>query len=245
MANINDILGKINALKSEEKIPVTIPSLNKQLLFTPLNVKQQKNLLRQSIGGVMSLPDLLAEFNEIVLESCKESSDSLKVYDRYPVLLELRKNAYGNIIEIKDKKYDISTLPSPTQPPDSLNQDEVSYKTLRVKVKAPSLKDDTGFIKKSSFENKKNKVDNEKDLISGMYVLEILKHIESISFEDSVITFSDLPFDEKISIVENLPLSLNQKILNFIAKIRDFENNLITFEDGAVLPIDTLFATAE
>ena len=245
MSQINDILSKLNSLKSEEKIPVKLPSTNKSVEFSPLNVKQQKNLLKQTLGGVMSLPELLAEFNEIVIESCKNGEVELMVYDRYPVLLELRKNAYGNTITVDGTKYDITSLPEAGKVSTGLNEEVVTYKSISVKLKTPSLKSDTAFIKKSASENRKNKVDDEKEVISGMYVLEIAKYIDLITFDEEELKFQSIPFAEKIKIVENLPASLNQKILTFIAKVREFENKMITFEDGTILPIDSLFATQE
>lgn len=245
MTSVNDIISQINTLKSEEKISVLIPSTGKTLEFSPINVKQQKNLLKQTLGGVFSLPELLAEFNEIVLQSCKTASDDLMVYDRYAVLLELRKNAYGPIIEINGKTYDINSLPKGDKVSQGLNESEVTYKSLKVKVKTPTLKTDTSFIKKSAADNKKNKIEDEKELISGMYVLELAKYIDVITFNDEELSFTSLPLSEKIRVVENLPLSLNQKILNFISKVRDYENKLITFDDGTTLPIDSLFASQE
>lgn len=245
MALVNDIIGKLETLKGEEKISAKLPSLNKSVSFSPLNVKQQKNLLKQTLGGVSSLPDLLAEFNEIVIENCKENSDELMVYDRYSVLLQLRKNAYGNSIRVNGKAYDINDLPEADKAPTSLNKGEVSYKTISVKLKTPTLKEDTSFIKKSAAENRKNKISEDKDIISGMYILEIVKYIESLVFEGNELVFDTLPLSEKSRIVENLPVSLNQKILSFITEVRNFENKLITFSDGAMLPIDSLFAAQE
>lgn len=245
MASVNDIINKLSSLNNEEKITATLPSSGKTMQFTPISVKQQKNLLKQTLGGVMSLPELLVAFNEIVLENCKESADSLMVYDRYAVLLELRKNSHGNTITINGKQYDLTGLPKGDKVSPSLNGGEISYKSVKVEVKTPTLKQDTAFIKKSAADNKKNKVDDEKELISSMYVLEIVKHVDVIKFDGEELKFDTLPLSEKIKIVENLPVSLNQKILNFISKVRTYENKLITFEDGTVLPIDSLFASEE
>jgi len=245
MSSVNDIINKLASLNSDEKIPVTIPSSGKIMQFSPISVKQQKNLLKQTLGGVMSLPELLVAFNEIALENCKENAESLMVYDRYAVLLELRKNSHGDTITIDGKRYDITVLPKGDKVSPSLNSGDVSYKSVKVEVKTPTLKEDTAFIKKSAADNKKNKVDDEKELISSMYVLEIVKHINTIKFDGEELRFDTLPLSEKIKIVETLPVSLNQKILNFISKVRMYENKLITFEDGVTLPIDSLFASEE
>jgi len=245
MSSVNDIINKLASLNSDENIPVTTPSSGKIMQFSPISVKQQKNLLKQTLGGVMSLPELLVAFNEIVLENCKDNAESLMVYDRYAVLLELRKNSHGDNITIDGKQYDISVLPKGDKVSPSLNSGDVSYKSVKVEVKTPTLKEDTAFIKKSTADNKKNKVDDEKELISSMYVLEIVKHINTIKFNGDELRFDTLPLSEKIKIVENLPVSLNQKILNFISSVRTYENKLITFDDGTTLPIDSLFASQE
>jgi hypothetical protein len=40
-------------------------------------------------------------------------------------------------------------------------------------------------------------------------------------------------------------MKLNQQILAFISSVRDKENKFITFDDGVILPINTLFFSTD
>ena len=78
-----------------------------------------------------------------------------------------------------------------------------------------------------------------------MYIYEIDKFIKTIEFDESVIDFASLSNADKKTIVNNLPMKLNQQILSFISNIRDKENKFITFDDGVILPINTLFFSTD
>jgi hypothetical protein len=51
-------------------------------------------------------------------------------------------------------------------------------------------------------------------------------------------------YDRK-NIIENLPLKLNNDILEYIAQYKEYEQGLFTFPDGARLSIDASFLSAE
>jgi len=245
MSNVKDLISRISSLKEEEKIPVLIPSLGKTKDFKPINVRQQKNLLKETIGGVSSISELLIQFNTIILDNINDDSEDLLCLDKYPVLVELRKNAFGDKINIKGKEYSLNDLQPPCKVTGNISNKEIDFKTIKVFLKTPTIKEENQFLAKQSNEIKKKNIDDGKDVISALYVFEIAKFVESISIEDTQVSFANLSINERIAIIESLPISLNQKILNFISKVREFENKFITFDDGTTLPIDALFVTTD
>ena len=72
-----------------------------------------------------------------------------------------------------------------------------------------------------------------------------MKFIKTIELQDSVLQFNELNTYDKKNIVENLPIKLNNMILDFIAKYKEQEQEFYTFSDGTKLSIDAGFLTGE
>jgi Mg/Co/Ni transporter MgtE len=70
------------------------------------------------------------------------------------------------------------------------------------------------------------KKDGEKDVgknLSNLFTFEIVKFIKSIKFGEKNLTFSELSVKDRISVVENLPLTINQDIAKFIDSIKELD----------------------
>ena len=244
MSDVNAFLNKISSLNNEQLITAKIPSTGETAVFTPVTVKQQKQLLKQTLGGVSSVTDLLVNLNEIILTNCR-STARLMSYDKYPVLVALRKNAFGNNIKLDGKDYDLNSLPLADKVSTTLNGTEFTVDKIKVTIATPSLEEETKFIKKCGTEFKKTGNDDAKEIVTSMYVAEIAKFVKMVEVDGTTLDFGSLNVTDMIKVVENLPVSVNQKVLDFVSSIREYENRFITFDDGASLPIDALFITSE
>lgn len=245
MSNVNNFIEKLTKAREQELISVFIPSVNSCINFYPLNVKQQKLLLRHSIDGAAGMVSILKEMNSIIIDNCVDKTINFLTVDKYPVLLALRAQAIGNEITINNKQYDISELPEPTKLTSKFLSKVIEYKEFKVTLNLPSLIQDNNYLVKTISDTAKLGDDKVKETLTTMYVYEIAKFINSVSFADIVVNFDDISVSDKKQIVENLPMKLNQKILNFISSVREFENTFITFADNTTLPINTLFLSTQ
>ena len=78
-----------------------------------------------------------------------------------------------------------------------------------------------------------------------LLIFEIIKFIKSVTIDDTVINFTDYNTYDKKNIVDNLPLKINNDVLEYIAKYKEYEQALFTFADGAKLSIDASFLSIE
>jgi len=71
-----------------------------------------------------------------------------------------------------------------------------------------------------------------------------VKYIKSVEFDGNVINFPEISIKDRVKIVDNLPISINQKIVNYIQDIKKIENEWLTVEVGGekkILDIDVSF----
>ena len=64
------------------------------------------------------------------------------------------------------------------------------------------------------------------------------KYLDNIKGDDSDFDLNELTVYEKKRVVENLPLKVNNKILEFIGSVTEYGNQYITFKDDTVVEFD-------
>jgi hypothetical protein len=81
-----------------------------------------------------------------------------------------------------------------------------------------------------------------------MFINELVKYIDKIFIDNSgkivELNFKDVTFEQKVQLVEKLPLTLNSKIFDYINEVRNFEKTAF-IKDGKQLDltIDPSFFT--
>jgi len=245
MSVVNSFIDKLNKLKTEDTVTLKLTSCDKEVQFTRLDVKQQKKLLKHAMDGANGIASCLKELNTIIFDNIVDKTTNLSSIDKYPILISLRKKSLGDKINIEGNTYSLEQLPTYMKLPKSLTLAEVEEHGITVCLELPSLKADTEYLTKIIQEVSKVKENQAVETIAVMYTYEIIKFISKIRFSEGEIDFNLIPINERKTIVDNLPVTLNQQILNFINTVREFENNFITFSDGVVVPINTLFLTGE
>lgn len=75
--------------------------------------------------------------------------------------------------------------------------------------------------------------------LSEIYTYEIVKYIKSLTVGEDNIQFSDISVRDRVKIVNNLPLSINKQIIEFIQEIKQKEIEALKIEiDGEFHQID-------
>jgi hypothetical protein len=243
--NITDILKQLESLNETSGISVYVPSLKKAIRFKNINLKQQKDLLKSSIDDTLTRLSFTTKFFSIIKENAIDYIDASKllIIDRLAIAIALRaaglSPTYGSI----DLNNLISQIQATTIDTSSLKT-TADIQNLTVNLEAPSLGIDND-ISLTTIAKLKNISDRDvKTQIGELFVHEIVKFIQSITFKtedgEQVVVFANLSTDNKISITEKLPSTVTGKILDFIKAYRTFENKFITFND-TVVEIDSSF----
>ena len=91
--NVASFLTKLDKL-NENTIDVFVPSLKKKVSTKPLNLKQQKDLISSVLDGLKGTLDFSRTLNKIIIQN--SGINDLKIYDKIPFIVTMRKNALGN-----------------------------------------------------------------------------------------------------------------------------------------------------
>jgi len=244
MSNVKSFIDELKQLSDSDCFKVFVPSISKLVNFKAFSIKQQKDLMKSILDGVEGTVSMYKVFNEIIFENSLEDID-FTIYDRNKILVDLRKQCISEVIKIEDRDYSLNDLADFDFTFDK--EKEYIYKGITAMIKLPSLREDTTITEKSIVEFGKFASEDKKigNSLSILLVYELMKFIDTLKIEDTVINFGEISAYDRKSIIDNLPLKLINDILEYIADFKEFEQSLFTFSDGTKLVIDAGFLSNE
>jgi hypothetical protein len=236
MTELKELMATLDVLDAN-KLKVAVTSID-TVDVTPLTFKQQKSLITTGMDGVGGAMEFIKNLNTIICDNTKQKK--LKLYDRIPIALALRRELSNKLIEKDDKFVSVDDLVS-NFTKFTLNEiGEVIGDGFVVNLRIPSLEEETKIIISCIEELKTVSEDNIGQNISVVLSYEIPKFIKSINFKDKEIMMDELSVIDKNKIIDHLPATITNKITEFIIKFRDYEESLLTF-DGVSVDIDSNF----
>lgn len=244
MSEVKSFIQDLKRVSESENIKIFVPSLKKNVSFKSLSVKQHQDLIKTLLDGVEGPISVFNVFNNIIRENSLADIEFL-LQDRNKILLDMRKQIVGTDVTIKDAVYSLNDLPSYEFEP-TLTE-TITYNDISVDVSIPTLDLDTKITEKCVSEiTKINRDDNKMGKsVSILLIYELMKFIQKIKMPQGEISFSDIGTYDKKSIIESLPVKLNNRLISFISKYKEEEQRFYTFDDGTKLTIDVGFLTGE
>ena len=89
-----------------------------------------------------------------------------------------------------------------------------------------------------------NDIDNDdatlKEGVGLLYIVELIKYINSLEIDDQVLDMSEIRINERVKLVEKLPLNVYSELSKFIEAINIYNNSLLTVGE-IELDIDSEF----
>lgn len=246
-SNVKSFLNSLEELNNTNTIKVNVPSQNKNIDFKLPSVTQQRALMSSAFDGTDKIVKRSNAFNNIVQENCMEDIDFL-ITDRSSILIDIRKAVKGNKYVSNDKEYDLDELV-----PINMNDLELTRQivedNITVNLCIPSLNIDTVINKKIQGELSTVK-DKEQHTNIGKRVelvlsYELCKYITDISVGGEQITFSDISVYERNKIINSLPLSINNKIIDYVGEIKKVIDNSLTLSPEVVVEIGASFLSTD
>lgn len=244
-SDVKSVLGSLKELNNANTVTIKVPSTGKNVSFKLASVSQQKELLRSAFDGVDGVIKRANILNKIITDNSTEDVDFL-ITDKNVILIELRKASVGSDITIKDVKYDLNDL-SVFKKSDIKLKGSVTHDGITAKLKVPNLTLDTEINTKLGAELAKvtDQQEKIKQSIDVVVSYETSKYIDSIKVGDAVIVFDEISSYERREIVNNLPLKLSNKILDYIGEIKEVTDIAITFDEEVIVEIDASFLSAD
>lgn len=239
--NIKSFLEKVDQLKTDN-FKVTAISKNTEINCEPLTFKQQKDIISTITDGITGPLKFQKNLNEIIVENTKNKE--LTVVDKLLIVLQLRKNSVGSVVKVKNEKYDVldAVIEKASKLKHTLSKSIKGQ--ISIELEVPTLIAENHIIN-ACIESVKR--DSEKEVgksLSDIYTFEIVKFIKSVSIMEDSLNFQDLSVKDRVKIVNNLPLSVNKQIVDFIQDIKKAELEALSFdtnEGESTVEIDVSF----
>jgi hypothetical protein len=238
MSNTVDLLRQLEELNRTNTIDVFVPSLKKEVKFRNLNLKQQKNLLKTSIDETLTKLSFIINFYSIIQENIDSSVNvsDLYTFDRTAIAIALRAKCLDSNYKYDDNSYNlidkVSQIPS-LEIKIPLEK-KIEYQNITVELQAPKLGLDKA-VSSYSLESLKLLQDKDfKNVIGELFIHEIIKFIKCVSINgDKPFTadFNNSNVAELIPIVERLPASVTNNILEYVKSYRETENQFTRIKD--------------
>ena len=245
--SVSSILSKLNDHNNSNLVSVYVPSAKKEMKFKPLSVKQQKDLIKSGLDGALAGITISNIIGEIILDNSVDKYDFL-VTDKLPILLALRKQSFGNLFSLKEGDDEIEFDLN------SILENELNYSfDTQVEIKLANsdvtahvdvikIQDDIKINQYQLEKLRKNKDEAISETVGSMFIYEIIKFVTKILIGTEELDLSTLPIKDRLTVIESVPVTLNNSILEYIQKFRKEEAEYVTIDDK-VLPIDArLFA---
>lgn len=241
----SSLISKLQELSKQNQIEIFVPSLGTNLSFKQLSVKQQKDLIKTGLEGVLAGLHLENALNKIIIENNSNPHNFLTI-DKAAIAANLRLASFGTVYTFESgEKRDISDLSNRKIIFDQEFTKELDVKgVLKAQVEIPTLFRDTEVnnAQLSVLQNDKNL--NVSDAVGTLFVYEIVKYIKSITIGDEVVDLYTVSISDAVKIVESLPVVLNNQIVQFIQSFKANELEFLTFGEE-VVAIDARFFTTE
>ena len=226
--NFDDALSSLETLTSNSFLTdAWIPSLNKTVQLKELTAKQQMTLIENFFDAIENKITFSKTFFNIILENCLEDSlviDDLTIIDKASLAFFIRNQLSDKLkVEFQENpkiEHEIETntilekFKSFSHPTKETIQESEGSMTIEVQIEVPKMKQENDF---DLFIFEKTKIEDEfenfKTVIGNSFLGELAKEIK---INNNLFNYKELSVDNKIKVVEKLPIFITKKIIEKI-----------------------------
>lgn len=233
-------LETLNQVSETYTVDIWIPSKKEFYKFKQLDGKQQKELLGAAMDTSVYNTSFIKVFYNIIktniITNDKTIVDSFTLADKAAVALYLRSkisNAVGvylddskdsvRNIDIDEVLSKLKTYVSPEEKVFSSTNEQFELKVL---VKYPTIKVEYDYDTQFKDNKKPDEIKTTEDIqkiVTSAFVGETSKYINKITINSNDVSFENLKFEDRIKLIEKLPSSLIQRIID---QISEWKTNL-------------------
>ena len=224
MENFNDILSQVKSLKKE--ITFYSPINDKELKIYPLSLKQQKDILENTFSTTLSLLHFNNCIYNIIKENFSGNIKDLDTIDRVSISLSFR-NKISSLYKSGDVEVNLSDIIEKNKNKATFKSKEVISDEFTFKLKNPNLELDNKInnIVLRKYKNEKITEDNVNNVISDLYIYELVKFIDVFEFGENVIKVEE-NINNTVKILSEIDSNNFNKVFDYINELRKIETSL-------------------
>tara|TARA_E500000318_G_scaffold95862_1_gene95844 strand:+ start:427 stop:1161 length:735 start_codon:yes stop_codon:yes gene_type:complete len=224
MENFNDILNQVKSLKKE--ITFYSPINDKELNIYPLSLKQQKDILENTFSTTLSLLYFNNCIYNIIKENFSGNIKDLDTIDRVSISLSLR-NKISSLYKSEDVEVNLSDIIEKNKNKATFKSENVTSNEFTFRLKKPNLELDNKInnIVLRKYKNEKITEDNVNNVISDLYIYELVKFIDVLEFGENIIKVEE-NINNTVKILNEIDSNNFNKVFDYINKLREIETSL-------------------
>jgi len=250
--DFNKALIELTQIADSYSFDVWIPSKNKTVKFNEITALQQKDILTGSMDSSIYSKKFNSALYEIIKNNSSEDISEFTILDKILICLQLREKV-SNIIKIqqKDDKIDVDISPviaefkkNYTHPKETV----LSHNNIFITIYPSYILEEKDYDETILKDNKKaediKNTDDIQEVISNAFIGELAKSIKKLKINDQHIDMLPLTFKQRIRLVEKMPASLIQEILNVVSEWKKNVDDFLTIQkenESYTIKIDPLF----
>jgi hypothetical protein len=241
--DLKEILNLMNRVNETFGYGIWLPSLNKEVMFRELNTSQQKRLIKSVIDSPIYNTEFIFTINQIIKENCieKVDIDELTILDKLIICLKMRAVSVNDTFEISfktkgnkqikrgisvNKMYEDAKAAFPI---DKLQPHLIKDGKYEILCGVPTLKTEYKLEREFRSANETLEIKDAKaarQAIGDVFITELIKFIKEITIkiddeQEMKINFNDdINCMNRLTIIENIPVRVIDKVINYINDIK-------------------------
>lgn len=263
--NVQDILNLLKELDQTNSFNVYLPSLQKTGSFKHLNTEQFKRLLKTVIDSPIYNTQFITTVNAIIKENILDESidvSMLTIFDKLLFLIKTRIECVSptynfTFTDEEISNYKLSQTTHTVNLAEHYNtfiqtqpiylSQEYALTDYNIVCDVPTIETENK-LEKELHKNIKIEITTPEELrttLGDTFINEISKYIRQIKIKDVEVNFDNMPFKNRIKIVEQLPTTIINKVLRFVEGYKKIIQPLTIYKinvDGHIiekeLPLD-------
>lgn len=256
MSTDKDFYDLLNSIAEEQTFSFQLVTTEEPLTVTckQLTTLQLKDLVKSAVDSPLTQSVFSSTVSRIFQDSLVDKIGlKLNVVDRLLFVLETRIQSFSPTKEVeyegKTITVDFKKVTAKLRDQIKANKDKfatvsVTEGDLTMQIGIPFIQTDLQ-LNEEIYKDIDIDVQNTEQLrkiIGEAFINEIAKSIYSVSTKEKVIDLSNRSFKQRLALVESLPASLIQKVINYVEQYKKVVETSLTV-NGYVIPIDsTLFS---
>lgn len=239
MSNASSLISSLKEYNKNSSLPIPIPTLDIEAQFKVLTIKEHKNIINTISQS--EVPGEIANiFNNVIYNSCDtEIAPKLTTLDRPIILMSIRSHLFGDDMTVEGKEINLldhitKSLKEPVTK--NILSKLIKDDNFEIRCKVPTIKSDIS-INNVLFNDVK--VDND-TVLGRVFLYELIKFIDTITFNDVVYTFNDISIKNRIEICELLPITISNEITTYINTVKDRESQYLKVSDDITLVAENI-----
>jgi len=249
----NQALEELKAKNADRLITIWIPSENRGVEFKHLTLNQQKSLIKSSVRENLLKLDFSRNIYDIIKENIADKEvdvDKLNIIDMISIGLSYRaidiSEEYGFYIGEDFHPVDLRDICEHVRKVNydkALKPETIVSDGFHVTVQVPTIQTDKQ-MNDYLFEKYKDLPDDPesvKDILADVYICEAAKYITTVDMvtgdddpdnPPTQVNFSDFSAEQRLKAMDQIPLTILNKLVVMSDKVQDIESQLLDVEIG-------------